>query len=189
MEIKLNQQENKSGDEDVAAQGFGRISRRDHPTFDPANESQAAYDFFAEQGFLVLNDCLNSSEVAHLNEMNGPVFKVSHDPRVTIVGRFLRKTSLDEFPQLINVLRGEMALVGPRPPLPSEVVTYEAWQKRRLSMKPGITCLWQVNGRNKIDFDQWMRLDLEYIDNWSLALDLKIVGKTVPAVLLGRGAS
>ena len=128
-------------------------------------------------------------EVAHLNEMNGPVFKVRQDPRLTAFGRFLRKTSLDELPQLINVLRGEMSLVGPRPPLPSEVVTYEAWQKRRLSMKPGITCLWQVNGRNKIDFDQWMRLDLEYIDNWSLALDLKIVGKTVPAVLLGRGAS
>jgi len=128
-------------------------------------------------------------EVAHLNEMNGPVFKARHDPRVTLVGRFLRKTSLDELPQLINVLRGKMSLVGPRPPLPSEVVTYEPWQKRRLSMKPGVTCLWQVNGRNTIDFDEWMRLDLEYIDNWSLALDLKIVGKTVPAVLLGRGAS
>jgi len=128
-------------------------------------------------------------EVAHLNEMHGPAFKASHDPRVTTVGCFLRKTSLDEFPQLINVLRGEMSLVGPRPPLPSEVATYEPWQKRRLSMRPGITCLWQVNGRNRIDFDEWMRLDLEYIDNWSLALDLKIVGKTVPAVLLGRGAS
>ncbi|MGH7371573.1 MAG: sugar transferase, partial [Candidatus Methylomirabilales bacterium] len=128
-------------------------------------------------------------EVAHLNEMSGPAFKAKHDPRVTPVGRLLRKTSLDELPQLINVLRGEMSLVGPRPPLPSEVVTYEPWQRRRLSMKPGITCLWQVNGRNKIDFDKWMRLDLEYIDNWSLALDLKIVGKTVPAVLLGKGAS
>jgi exopolysaccharide biosynthesis polyprenyl glycosylphosphotransferase len=128
-------------------------------------------------------------EIAHLNEMDGPVFKVRHDPRVTPVGRLLRKTSLDELPQLINVLRGEMSLVGPRPPVPSEVVAYAPWQKRRLSMKPGITCLWQVNGRNTIDFDQWMKLDLEYIDNWSLGLDLKIVGKTVPAVLLGKGAS
>ena len=128
-------------------------------------------------------------EVAHLNEMSGPVFKATHDPRVTPVGRLLRKTSLDELPQLINVLRGEMSLVGPRPPLPSEVARYERWQRRRLSVRPGITGLWQVNGRNEVDFDKWMKLDLAYIDNWSLGLDLKILGKTLPAVLLGKGAS
>lgn len=128
-------------------------------------------------------------ELRHLNEMSGPVFKIMHDPRVTPVGRFLRKTSLDELPQLINVLRGEMSLVGPRPPIPSEVNEYERWQRRRLSMKPGITCLWQIKGRNKIAFERWMELDLQYIDNWSLGLDLKIILRTVPVVLFGYGAS
>ncbi len=123
-----------------------------------------------------------------LNEMSGPVFKIANDPRVTCVGRFLRRTSLDELPQLWNVLRGDMSLVGPRPPLPSEVVKYERWQRRRLSMKPGLTCLWQVNGRNNVNFDEWMKLDMEYIDNWSLGLDLKILARTVPAVLFSRGA-
>jgi exopolysaccharide biosynthesis polyprenyl glycosylphosphotransferase len=128
------------------------------------------------------------SDLARYNEMNGPVFKMKRDPRVTRVGRFLRKTSLDELPQLINVLRGEMSFVGPRPPLPEEVEKYEGWQRRRLSMKPGITGLWQVRGRNRIDFDQWMKLDLEYIDNWSLWLDFKILLKTIPVVLSGKGA-
>jgi exopolysaccharide biosynthesis polyprenyl glycosylphosphotransferase len=128
------------------------------------------------------------SDLAPYNEMNGPVFKMKRDPRVTRVGRFLRKTSLDELPQLINVLRGEMSFVGPRPPLPEEVEKYEGWQRRRLSMKPGITGLWQVRGRNRIDFDQWMKLDLEYIDNWSLWLDFKILLKTIPVVLSGKGA-
>jgi len=124
-----------------------------------------------------------------LNEMKvGPVFKVKNDPRVTAVGRWLRKTSLDEFPQFWNVLRGEMSIVGPRPPIPAEVQKYERWQRRRLSMKPGITCIWQVSGRSELGFDQWMELDLEYIDNWSLWHDLKILAKTVPAVLTGRGA-
>jgi exopolysaccharide biosynthesis polyprenyl glycosylphosphotransferase len=122
------------------------------------------------------------------NLMNGPVFKMKNDPRVSRVGRFLRKTSMDELPQLINVLRGDMSFVGPRPPLPEEVAQYKGWQKRRLSMKPGITGLWQVSGRNLIDFDQWMKLDLEYIDNWSLWLDLKILLKTIPVVLFGKGA-
>jgi len=128
-------------------------------------------------------------EVAHLNEMKGPVFKVRRDPRVTGVGRWLRRFSLDELPQLWNVLRGDMSLVGPRPPIPEEVARYERWQRRRLSMKPGLTCLWQVRGRNQIDFEEWMRLDLEYIDNWSPWLDLKILARTVPVVLSGRGAS
>lgn len=127
-------------------------------------------------------------EVSHLNEMSGPVFKTSHDPRLTPVGRILRKFSIDELPQLLNVIRGDMSLVGPRPPLPEEVAHYQPWQRRRLSMKPGLTCLWQISGRNNLDFDRWMALDLKYIDTWSPMLDLKILVKTVPAVLSGRGA-
>lgn len=127
-------------------------------------------------------------DLAAYNLMNGPVFKMRNDPRITRVGRFLRKTSLDELPQLINVLKGDMSFVGPRPPIPEEVGKYEGWQRRRLSMKPGITGLWQVSGRNQIDFDEWMKLDLEYIDNWSLWLDLKILLKTIPVVLMGKGA-
>lgn len=123
----------------------------------------------------------------HLNEMSGPVFKMQNDPRITRVGRWIRKTSLDEFPQFWNVLRGEMSLVGPRPPIPREVEGYERWQMRRLSMKPGITCIWQVSGRNEVDFDTWMRLDLEYIDKWSLFLDLELLLRTVPVVVFGRG--
>jgi len=125
--------------------------------------------------------------LAH-NLMDGPVFKMKNDPRVTRVGRFLRKTSLDELPQLFNVLRGDMSFVGPRPPIPEEVEKYEGWQRRRLSMKPGITGLWQVSGRNQIDFQQWMKLDLEYIDNWSMWLDFKILIKTILVVLLRKGA-
>jgi lipopolysaccharide/colanic/teichoic acid biosynthesis glycosyltransferase len=121
------------------------------------------------------------------NEMSGPVFKIREDPRVTTIGRLLRKFSIDELPQFVNVLKGEMSLVGPRPPLPSEVSGYQPWQHRKLSVKPGVTCLWQINGRNQVDFDEWMRLDLEYIDNWSLALDTKILLKTLPAVLKGTG--
>lgn len=128
------------------------------------------------------------AELANLNEMSGPVFKMANDPRVTYVGRFLRKSSMDELPQFINVLRGEMSLVGPRPPLPEEVEQYEHWQYRRLSVKPGITCIWQVSGRNNIDFDKWIKLDLEYIDNWSLWNDMKIIAKTFPAVFKGDGA-
>src|SRR5215471_8837474 len=127
-------------------------------------------------------------EVSHLNEMSPPVFKVSRDPRLTAIGRVLRRLSIDELPQLWNVILGDMSLVGPRPPLPEEVARYEPWQRRRLSMKPGLTCLWQVSGRNNVDFDRWMALDLKYIDTWSPMLDLKILLKTVPAVLSGRGA-
>jgi exopolysaccharide biosynthesis polyprenyl glycosylphosphotransferase len=129
-------------------------------------------------------------EVAHLNEMNGPAFKAKADPRVTPVGRFLRRFSLDEIPQFWNVLKGDMSLVGPRPPIPEEVASYHRWHRRRLSMKPGMTCLWQISGRNDIqDFDRWMKLDLQYIDNWSPTLDLKILLRTIPAVLSGKGAS
>ncbi len=128
-------------------------------------------------------------ELMHLNEMKGPVFKLRSDPRVTLLGRFLRRFSLDELPQLWNVLRGDMSLVGPRPPIPEEVAQYQRWQRRRLAMKPGLTCLWQISGRNNIDFDRWMQLDLEYIDSWSPMLDVKILLKTIPVVISGRGAS
>jgi exopolysaccharide biosynthesis polyprenyl glycosylphosphotransferase len=128
------------------------------------------------------------AKLEHLNEMDGPVFKIKHDPRITRVGRLIRATSIDELPQLFNIFLGDMSLVGPRPPLPSEVSQYEPRQRRRLSVKPGLTGLWQVSGRNQVDFDQWMKLDLEYIDNWSLWLDLKIIFRTVPAVLRGTGS-
>lgn len=123
------------------------------------------------------------------NEQSGPVFKMRHDPRITAVGRFIRKYSIDELPQLVNVLRGDMSIVGPRPPLPSEVAKYEAWQRRRLSVRPGLTCVWQVSGRNEISFREWMLLDMRYIDHWSLADDFSLILKTVPVVLTGRGAS
>ena len=131
---------------------------------------------------------IRKRELERQNEMKGPVFKLKRDPRVFPFGRILRKTSLDELPQLINVLKGDMSIVGPRPPLPVEVEMYEIWQRRRLSLKPGITCIWQVSGRNMVDFDEWMEMDLKYIDNWSLWLDLKIIFKTFFVVLFGYGA-
>ena len=124
----------------------------------------------------------------HLNEVDGPVFKLRRDPRVTRIGQFLRSSSIDELPQLFNVLKGDMSLVGPRPPLPEEAEKYEAWQRRRLDVKPGITCLWQISGRSQIGFDEWMRLDLEYIRRQSLSTDLWILVRTVPAVLSREGA-
>jgi exopolysaccharide biosynthesis polyprenyl glycosylphosphotransferase len=138
---------------------------------------------------MVIDADRRKEELQHLNEMDGPVFKIKNDPRVTRVGRFLRKFSLDELPQMWNVLKGDMSLVGPRPPVPAEVEKYEFWARRRLSIRPGLTCLWQISGRNSINFQQWMELDLQYIDNWTLGLDFKILLKTVPAVLGGRGAS
>ena len=123
----------------------------------------------------------------HLNEMKGPVFKLKNDPRLIPFGRFLRKYSLDELPQFINVLKGDMSIVGPRPPLAKEVDQYDVWQRRRLSVRPGITCLWQVGGRNDVPFEDWMKIDLEYIDNWTILRDMKIILKTIPAVMRGTG--
>ena len=125
----------------------------------------------------------------HLNiHDSGPVFKIRDDPRVTRVGRFLRRCSIDELPQLWNVLRGDMSLVGPRPPLPEEFLLYGARERRRLDVKPGITCIWQVSGRSDLDFETWVDMDLAYIDTWSLRLDARLLGRTVAAVLTGRGA-
>jgi exopolysaccharide biosynthesis polyprenyl glycosylphosphotransferase len=127
-------------------------------------------------------------DVLYLNEMGGPVFKIENDPRITLVGRWLRAFSIDELPQLWNILVGDMSLVGPRPPIPSEVAQYQTSERRRLSMRPGLTCLWQVSGRNQIGFDEWVKLDLQYIDSWSLSNDLRILLLTVPAVLSGGGS-
>ena len=128
-------------------------------------------------------------ELMHLNEQSGPVFKIKDDPRITKVGKFIRKTSLDELPQLFNVLKGDMSLVGPRPALPREVEQYTAYQKQRLFVKPGLTCIWQVSGRNNITFDQWVELDIEYIKTRSLWLDIKLILLTIPALLGDENAS
>ena len=130
------------------------------------------------------------AEIGHLNEMSGPVFKIKDDPRMTRVGKLLRKTSIDELPQLFNVLKGDMSLVGPRPLSVRDYNSFDQeWHRRRFSVRPGITCLWQVNGRSSVPFEKWMELDMEYIDHWSLGLDFRILAKTIPAVLKGVGAA
>lgn len=128
------------------------------------------------------------AELHQLNELDGPVFKISDDPRVTPVGRLLRRFSLDELPQLWNILRGDMSFVGPRPAIPNEVEKYEPWQRRRLRMRPGLTCIWVLEGRSDVEFHRWIQLDLAYIDNWSLWLDCKIFFRTIPIVITGKGA-
>jgi exopolysaccharide biosynthesis polyprenyl glycosylphosphotransferase len=138
---------------------------------------------------MVINAEELKAKLEALNEQSGPVFKMKDDPRITSIGRFIRKYSIDELPQLLNVLRGEMSVVGPRPPLSKEVEKYAAWQRRRLSVRPGLTCIWQVSGRNQISFEEWMYLDMQYIDNWSLLTDLGLILKTVPVVITGNGAS
>ena len=127
-------------------------------------------------------------ELAALNEATGPAFKIRDDPRITAIGHFLRRSSLDEVPQLLNVLAGQMSIVGPRPQIPTEVELYEPWHRRRLEVKPGITCLWQVSGRSHLAFDEWMRLDIEYVERRSAALDLAILLRTLPAVIARKGA-
>ena len=127
-------------------------------------------------------------QVALLNESSGPLFKIRNDPRLTRVGRFIRRYSLDELPQLINVLQGEMSLIGPRPNLPSEVEQYQDWMTKRLSVRPGLTGLWQVSGRSDLTFDEMVLLDIYYVENWTMGLDLNILLRSVPAVLQARGA-
>ena len=128
------------------------------------------------------------AEMRQYNEVDGPVFKMRADPRLHALGAFLRRTSIDEIPNFFNVLRGEMAAVGPRPPLPSEVTDYDDYALRRLCVKPGVTCLWQISGRSEVSFDEWMALDNAYIDSWSPTLDLIIIARTIPAVFRGIGA-
>jgi lipopolysaccharide/colanic/teichoic acid biosynthesis glycosyltransferase len=136
--------------------------------------------------------CANAEErlkdLRHLNEKDGPIFKMANDPRITKIGRFIRRTSIDELPQLLNVIKGDMSIVGPRPPLQREVEQYAPHQLQRLAVKPGLTCYWQISGRSNLSFEEWVKLDLKYIEESSLTTDFKIVLKTFPVVLLGWGA-
>ena len=128
------------------------------------------------------------SRLRHLDETVGPIFKIKEDPRITKVGKFIRKYSIDELPQLFNILKGQMSLVGPRPPLPEEVQEYTPHQRRRLSVVPGLTCLWQISGRSELSFYEWIELDIYYIEHRSFLLDLKIIIRTIPVVVTGKGA-
>jgi exopolysaccharide biosynthesis polyprenyl glycosylphosphotransferase len=149
----------------------------------------AKFNLLKFRSMVVDADALKDQLLAQNEHKEGPVFKMKNDPRITSIGRFIRKYSIDELPQLVNILRGDMTIVGPRPAVPREVVQYKAWQRRRLSVRPGLTCTWQVSGRNEIPFEQWMRMDLQYVDQWSLAMDAALILKTVPVVLTGKGAS
>ena len=138
---------------------------------------------------MVVNAEELKEKLAHQNEMSGPMFKMKDDPRVTKVGKFIRKTSLDELPQLWNVLKGDMSLVGPRPSLPKEVAQFEKWMYKRWSVKPGLTCFWQVSGRNNIDFEDWMKLDIKYVDERNIWIDIKLIFKTVLVLFGDKNAS
>ena len=138
---------------------------------------------------MVVNAEELKEKLAHQNEMSGPMFKMKDDPRVTKIGKFIRKTSIDELPQLWNVLKGDMSLVGPRPSLPKEVAQFENWMYKRLTVKPGLTCYWQVSGRNNIDFEDWMKLDCRYVDERNLWIDIKLIFKTVLVLFGDKNAS
>ena len=156
---------------------------------DRVGQNGTTFKFFKFRTMVVGAEELKAGLLSQ-NEMDGPVFKITNDPRVTKVGAFLRKMSLDELPQLFNVLIGDMSLVGPRPPLPTEVAHYEDWHHQRLTVRPGITCTWQVSGRNQItSFDVWVKSDIAYIENYSFWTDIKLLVQTVPAVLIGKGAA
>ena len=138
---------------------------------------------------MVINAEELKAELESQNEMSGPMFKMKDDPRITKIGKFIRKTSIDELPQLINVIKGDMSLVGPRPSLPKEVEEFETWMRERLEVKPGLTCIWQVSGRNNIDFEDWMKLDIKYVRERSFKLDMKLILKTVLVLLGDKNAS
>lgn len=149
----------------------------------------AYFDMLKFRSMVMNADAMKDKLMAQNEMQGGVVFKMKNDPRITSIGRFIRKFSVDELPQLINILRGDMTIVGPRPAVPREVAQYKVWQRRRLSVRPGLTCYWQVSGRNEIGFDEWMQLDLRYVDHWNLKIDVELILKTFPVVLTGRGAS
>ena len=150
-------------------------------------ENGLPFKFYKFRSMVVNAESIRS-DLQAVNEASGPIFKIRQDPRITRVGRWIRKSSLDEAPQLFHVLAGQMSLVGPRPPLPEEVEQYEPWQRERLAVRPGLTCIWQISGRSDIPFERWVEVDIEYVRRRCLCLDLKILLLTIPAVLSGRGA-